>query len=105
MMVQWLLLLGVIEQAAVRSSGSDGTGSGGMLFVAPSRVWVGVDSRVAGEFVGATEALCASGMLADVRLLTRVGANVTRLMLETMKGLVAQRTLVRTRQIAPFCFL
>jgi len=34
-----------------------------------------------------------------VRLLSSVGADVAGLMLKTVKGLVAKRTLVRTRQV------
>lgn len=56
-------------------------------------------SRVACELVGAREAFCATGKGTDMRLFARVGPDVTGLVLETMEGLVAERTLVGTRQV------
>lgn len=52
-----------------------------------------------GEFVGSAEALCASGELASVGFLASVGADVSSLMLEAVEGLVAERTLVRSREV------
>ena len=74
-------------------------GGGGMLLVAASRVGVVVDARVTSELVRTAEALCAARELAGVRLLASVSADVTGLVLEAVEGLVAQRTLVRARQV------
>lgn len=81
------------------SSCSGSGGGGGMLLVAASRVGVVVDARVTGQFIRAAEALSASRELAGVRLLAGVSADVTSLVLEAVEGLVAQRALVRTRQV------
>lgn len=70
-----------------------------MLLVAASRVGVVVDARVSRQLVGSAEAFRAAWELAGVRLLARVSANVSRLVLESVEGLVAQRTLVRSRQV------
>lgn len=70
-----------------------------LALVTATRVWVVVNPRVAGELVGARELFAAAGELAGVRLLAGVGANVSRLVLETVKGLVAERALVGTRQL------
>lgn len=72
-----------------------------MLFVASARVGIVVYSRMAGQLIGATEALAAAGKLAGVGLLARVGANVSCLMLQTVEGLFAERTFVRTWQVWP----
>jgi len=56
-------------------------------------------SRVTGELVGAGELLAASRVLASVRLFSRVGADVSRLVLKAVEGLVAQGALVGTRQL------
>lgn len=58
--------------------------------------------RVPGQLVGSREALRAAGKLADVRLLARVRPDVTGLVLETVEGLVAERALVRARQVGTF---
>lgn len=70
-----------------------------MLLVPATRVGVAVDARVARQLVGSAETLGAARELTGVRLLARVGANVSRLMLQTVEGLVAQRALVGSRQI------
>ena len=77
----------------------DGLGVVVLLAFAPPRVWVVVDSRVAGELVGSAEAFCAAGELAAVRLLARVGADVPGLVLQAVKGLLADGTLVGARQV------
>ena len=66
--------------------------------VAPSRVRVVVNARVAGELVGAAEAFRAAGELAGVRFLTGVRPDVSSLMLQSMERTVTERTFVRTRQ-------
>jgi len=71
-----------------------------VLLVALPRVGVVVYPRVAGQLVGARELLAAAGELAGVRLLTRVGADVTSLVLEAVEGLVAQGALVGSRELA-----
>lgn len=70
-----------------------------MLLVSATRVWVAVDARVARQFVGPAEPLRATRELAGVRLLASVCTNVSRLVLQTMEGLVAKRALVGSRQI------
>lgn len=80
-------------------SGCSSCGGGGMLLVTTSRVGVVVNARVTGQFVRATEALRASRELAGVRLLAGVSSDVTSLVLEAVESLVAQRTLVRARQV------
>lgn len=67
--------------------------------VAATRVGVVVNSRVAGELVGAGELLAAAGELAGVRLLASVGADVSRLVLEAVEGLVTEGALVGARQL------
>jgi hypothetical protein len=51
------------------------------------------------QLVGTAESLGAPGKLAGVRLLTGVRANVPSLVLQTVEGPIAKRTLVRARQI------
>ena len=68
--------------------------------VASTRVGVVVNSRVTGELVGSGELLAAARELAGMRLLTSVSANVSRLVLKTVEGLVAERALVRPRELA-----
>lgn len=92
------LVLSGVEHTSL-GGGSGGGGGGGVLLVAAPRVGVVVDARVARQFVGAAEALCAARELAGVRLLARVGADVTGLVLEAVESLVAKGTLVRARQV------
>lgn len=75
-------------------------GSRVVLVLSSPRVGVAVDSRVTGQLVRAGELLAAARELASVRLLARVGANVSRLMLEAVESLVAERALVGTGQLA-----
>lgn len=67
--------------------------------VASPRVRVVVNTGVAGELIRARELLAAAGELAGMRLLASVSADVSSLMLETVEGLVAERALVRSRQL------
>ena len=94
----WVLMLVVVEETGLGGSGGS-SGGNGMLLVASARVGVIVYSRVSSQLVGSAEALGAAGKLARVWLLARVGANVSRLMFKAVKSLVAQRTLVWTRQV------
>lgn len=93
-----LLLHCVLIKASLSCSNSSGSGSC-MLLVASSGVWVVVDARVSRQLVRPAEAFGAARKLARVWLFTRVRANVSCLVLETVKGLVAQGTLVWTWQI------
>jgi len=95
------LVLGLVHDSSLSGggSGSSCSSGGGMLLVTASRVGVVVDARVTGQLVRAAEALCAAWELAGVRLLAGVSADVTSLVLEAVEGLVAQRTLVRARQV------
>lgn len=70
-----------------------------LALVAASRVGVVMDSRVAGQLIRARELLTAARKLAGVRLLASVSADVSSLVLEAVEGLVAQRALVRARQL------
>jgi hypothetical protein len=54
----------------------------------------GVGLHVARQLVGSREALVAARKVAGVGLLADVGADVSRLMLETEEGLVAEMALV-----------
>ena len=91
---------------------SDGLGSGrrghhlrlevGVLLamlVSPAGVGVAVYPRVTGQLVGSRELLGATRKLADVRLLAGVGADVPRLVLQTVECLVAEGAFVRPRQL------
>lgn len=70
-----------------------------LALVTTTRVGVVVDPRVPGQLVGARKLLGAAWELAGVRLLAGVGANVSCLVLEAVEGLVAERALVRARQL------
>lgn len=65
-----------------------------LLALASPRVWVVVYPRVSSQFVGARKTFCASGKGASMRLLARVGSDVASLVLQTVKGLIAQRAFV-----------
>jgi len=62
--------------------------------VVASTVGVGVDASVSSQLVRATEAFRAPGKRAGMGLLAGVCADVPGLMLETMEGLIAERTFV-----------
>jgi hypothetical protein len=53
-----------------------------------------VYSGVAGQLVRPAEALCATGEGANMRLLACVSSYVSRLMFESVEGLVTKRTFV-----------
>lgn len=61
-----------------------------------SAAGVGMDLEMSGEFIASAELFYASGIMAFVRLLAGVGSNVSRLVLKSVKGLSAYRTLVRS---------
>lgn len=67
--------------------------------VASPRVGVVVNAGVAGELIRARKLLAAAGELAGMRLLASVSTDVSSLMLEAVEGLVAERALVRSRQL------
>lgn len=73
--------------------------------VVPSRVGVVVNPRMTGELVRATEALRAAGELAGMRFLARMRANMSGLVLQAVEGTVAERALVRAREILSRLFL
>lgn len=85
----------------VRRVLASGGQSGSLVFVASPRVRVGVDSRMSGQLIGSAESFCASRERASVRLLARMRSDVASLMLEPVKCLIAQRTLVRPREFCP----
>lgn len=86
---------------SVRGRAAGGLARGSLLIVGVSTalLGVGVDANVTGEFVATAETFFATGMCADVGLFAGVGANVTGLVFETIKGTRAERTLVRTRDL------
>jgi hypothetical protein len=51
------------------------------------------------QFIRATESFCAARELAGVRLLAGMSADVTSLMLKTMKSSIAKRTFIGTWEI------
>jgi len=91
--------VGSTSHGRILASGGGGSSSEVLSLVAATRVGVVVNARVASKFVGATEALCAAGELAGMRLLTGMGANMTSLMLQAVESPVAKRTFIGTRQI------
>lgn len=70
-----------------------------VLGVWTSLLWVGMNANVAGEFIASAETLFATGMCADVGFLAGMGANVSGLVFETVKGTGTERALVRTRDL------
>ena len=70
-----------------------------LALVAPSRVGVVVNPRVPSQLIRAGELLAASRELAGVGLLSSVSADVSSLMLQTVKGLLAERALVGSRKL------
>lgn len=59
-----------------------------------------VDSNVPRQLVAPREPLVAPSVVTGVRLLSGVGSDVTGLMLESIEGSVAERALVRSRDLA-----
>ena len=70
-----------------------------LALVTTTRVGVVVDPRVPGQLVGARKLLGAARELAGMRLLAGVSADMSGLVLEAVEGLVAERALVRARQL------
>lgn len=91
----------------VQHPGDSRGSSSSILLVTAAGVGVVVYPRVPGELVGPTEAFRASGEGAGMWLLASMGANMARLMLQAVEGLLTQRALVRARQILtlPLVFL
>ena len=80
---------------------------GGVLvrsLVASSRVWVVVYPRVSSQLIRATEAFRAAEKGAPMGLFARVCAYVSCLVLEAVKGLIAERAFVGSRQILSLVF-
>lgn len=63
-----------------------------------------MNAGVTSQLIRTTESFCAAGELAGMRLLAGVSADVTSLMLESVKCAITQRTLVRTRKILSHFF-
>lgn len=61
---------------------------------------VGVNPEMSSEFVRARKFLGAAFKSASMRLFACVRANVPCLVLETVKGSIAERTFVRARNLA-----
>jgi hypothetical protein len=70
-----------------------------MTLVAPARVGVVVYPRVTSKLVRARKLLRATRELASVRFLARMSTDMPSLMLEAMKGLIAERALVGAREL------
>lgn len=69
-----------------------------LALVAPARIGVVVNPRVTCQFIGTRKLFATSRILAGVRLLARVSANMPRLVLEPVESLVTERAFVRTRE-------
>lgn len=70
-----------------------------LTLVSATRVGIVVNPRVPSQLVRARKLLAASGVLACMGLLASMSTNVASLVLETMEGLITERTLVGTRQL------
>jgi hypothetical protein len=70
-----------------------------MLLVASPRVGVVVYPRVTGELIRAAETFRASRKGAGMGLLASMCPDMAGLVLETVKGLLTQRALVRAREV------
>ena len=55
--------------------------------------------NIPSQLIGARKSFCAARKGAGVRLLSGVGSDVASLVLQTVKGLVAERALVRPWEI------
>lgn len=97
-LIELLQRLVVVQAAAIHGCCSR-CRCGDMLLVPSPRVGVVVYARMSSKLVRTAEALGASWKLAAMRLFSCMSANVSRLMLETMESLVAQRALVRTWEV------
>lgn len=87
-----------VDHAVVLAGG--GSGSGEVLgLVTAAGIGVVMNARVPSEFVRTAESLGAAGELAGVRLLAGVGANMPRLVLQTVECTVAEGAFVRPGQI------
>lgn len=75
-----------------RTGGGGGAHFGQVLIA--TRIWVSVNARMSGEFVGPRESLVAAWKRARMRFLSCVGPNVAGLVLEAMEGLVAHGTFI-----------
>jgi hypothetical protein len=70
-----------------------------LALVAPSRIGVVMNPRVSSQLVRARELLAASRELASVGLLSGVSADVSSLVLQAVECLLAERALVRSREL------
>jgi hypothetical protein len=70
-----------------------------LVLVTPPRVGVVVNARVSSQLVRSGELLTAPREAAGVGLLSGVSPDVSRLVLQTVEGLIAERTFVRSRQL------
>lgn len=58
-----------------------------------------MNARMPGQFVGAAEAFAAPRVLTGVWLLSRVGADVSGLVFQSVESSVAERTFIWSRQV------
>lgn len=70
-----------------------------LALVSSSRVGVVVNPRVSSQLIRAGELLAAARKLAGMRLLSRVSADVSSLVLQAVEGLLAERALVGSREL------
>jgi hypothetical protein len=84
---------------------SSGRGSSDLVgLIVAAGVGVIVYPRVTSEFVRSAEAFTTARELAGMRLLACMSADVSCLVFQAVEGSVAERTLVRARQVLPlFC--
>ena len=89
----------LVHHGIILASGSSGGGRKMLGLVVSPGVGVVVNPRVTSEFIRATEALGAAGELACMWFLPSMCANMSGLVFQAMEGTIAERTLVRTREI------
>jgi hypothetical protein len=95
----WRHHVGGVDHTCILICSSRSSRSQVLGLVTAARVGVVVDTRVTGEFIRATEALCAARELAGVGFLAGVRPDVSCLMLQAVESTVAKRALVRPGQI------
>lgn len=95
---QYLCLLRVLVGTILKASHSGG-GSDLLSLVVPPGVGIVVNTRMSGQLIRSTEAFTASGKLACMRFLSRVRTDMSRLVLQPVKGAVAQGAFVWSWEI------
>lgn len=68
--------------------------------VVTTGVWIGMDSRVSGQLIGSRELLGTAWKGTGMGFLSGMGTNMASLVLQTVERLVADRALVRPRELS-----